>query len=211
MLFPRFLAFAERAWHKASWEDMTDVAQRTKEQQKDWERFAAIVGQGELERLERKGVEYRLDPPGARYGSLKKVVHVWLSISDCYIICVCEIGHCLFYQWCNTNKIPTVSLYMLHTSWLVCIFVILMLRGWVIGLKMLSSCKNTTYFNIIGTSHTIPQQFCYVYYVVPCYCRFNTRRQVHLVVLKKLSLLKYQALLVISVHCYSSSSSRFQK
>lgn len=66
MLFPRFLAFAERAWHKASWEELTDVAQRDKEQQKDWERFAAKVGQGELERLERKGVDYRLDPPGAR-------------------------------------------------------------------------------------------------------------------------------------------------
>lgn len=66
MLFPRFLAFAERAWHKASWEDLTDVAQRDKEQQKDWERFAAIVGKEELERLESEGVEYRLDPPGAR-------------------------------------------------------------------------------------------------------------------------------------------------
>lgn len=69
MLFPRFLAFAERAWHKASWEDLTDVAQRDKEQQKDWERFAAIVGKEELERLESEGVEYRLDPPGARFSN----------------------------------------------------------------------------------------------------------------------------------------------
>lgn len=67
MLFPRFLAFAERAWHKASWEDLTDAAPRGKGQQKDWERFAAQVGQKELKRLERKGVDYRVDPPGARF------------------------------------------------------------------------------------------------------------------------------------------------
>ena len=66
MLFPRFLAFAERAWHKAPWESMKDAVKRNKKHQSDWEKFAQKVGHKELRRLEEKGVMYRLDPPGAR-------------------------------------------------------------------------------------------------------------------------------------------------
>lgn len=50
-------------------------------------------------------------PPGSEVGKLKKVVHVWSSVCDCYISCVSKSRHCLEYQslWCITNKIPTVS------------------------------------------------------------------------------------------------------
>nr|XP_022312507.1 uncharacterized protein LOC111117641 isoform X2 [Crassostrea virginica] len=69
MLFPRFLAFAERAWHKAPWESMKDAVKRNKKHQTDWEKFAQKVGHKELRRLEEKGVSYRLDPPGARFSA----------------------------------------------------------------------------------------------------------------------------------------------
>ena len=63
MLFPRLLAVAERAWHKATdWES-------TKNQtalDADWTRFANAVGYRELGRLDSLGIAYRVPPPGAR-------------------------------------------------------------------------------------------------------------------------------------------------
>ena len=74
MLFPRLLAFAERAWHRAAWEpayragtsySFGDNAVNVAELRKDWSAFSARMP-GHLAQLERSGVAYRLSPPGAR-------------------------------------------------------------------------------------------------------------------------------------------------
>ncbi|XP_061180766.1 beta-hexosaminidase-like [Saccostrea echinata] len=69
MLFPRLLALAERAWHKAPWENIKDLTRRNLKQQTDWEVFANKVGHKELRRLEEKRVKYRLDLPGGRFSN----------------------------------------------------------------------------------------------------------------------------------------------
>jgi hexosaminidase len=74
MLFPRLIAFAERAWHRASWEPAyrpgisysygdgkVDLAAL----KSDWDSFAARIP-AQLKELERDGIFYRLAPPGAR-------------------------------------------------------------------------------------------------------------------------------------------------
>lgn len=73
MLFPRVLALAEHAWHRAPWEPQyragesysygdgkVDRARLTQ----DWSDFAAKMPE-HLQALERAGVMYRLAPPGA--------------------------------------------------------------------------------------------------------------------------------------------------
>lgn len=66
MVFPRLLALAERAWHKAPWESITDVNNRKTELDKDWEAFANTLGYKELGRLDRMGVKYRVPLVGAK-------------------------------------------------------------------------------------------------------------------------------------------------
>ena len=66
MIFPRLLALAERAWHKASWEDITDREKRDETMKADWVKFAGALGNRELVRLDKMGVQYRVPPPGAR-------------------------------------------------------------------------------------------------------------------------------------------------
>lgn len=74
MLFPRFLALSEHAWHRPGWEPQyragasfaygdgkVDEAALTA----DWSAFAAKMPQ-HLRALERAGIMYRLAPPGAR-------------------------------------------------------------------------------------------------------------------------------------------------
>ena len=74
MLFPRLLALAERAWHRAPWEPSyragatysygdgkVDLSELTR----DWSDFAAKMP-SHLKELERSGIMYRLAPPGAR-------------------------------------------------------------------------------------------------------------------------------------------------
>ena len=65
MLFPRLLAVAERAWHQASWEDVSNPA-HNEEKDADWSKFRAAVGGKELRRLDTMGIKYRVPPPGAR-------------------------------------------------------------------------------------------------------------------------------------------------
>ena len=65
-LFPRMIAVAERAWHKADWEDIDDRMGRDKARKLDWEQFANVLGYQELPRLERKAIKYRVPPPGAQ-------------------------------------------------------------------------------------------------------------------------------------------------
>ena len=66
MIFPRLLALAERAWHKAAWEDVREATDREKGLQADWVRFRTVVGLKELPRLDAAGIKYRVPPPGAR-------------------------------------------------------------------------------------------------------------------------------------------------
>lgn len=65
MVFPRVLALAERAWHKAAWESVTTKNQRDEQMKHDWDNFAHALGHKELHRLDNAGIKYRLPPPGA--------------------------------------------------------------------------------------------------------------------------------------------------
>ena len=67
MTFPRLLAFAERSWHKAKFEDSQLPSQLRMEMERDdWEDFANTLGYKELRRLDEIGIQYRIPPPGAR-------------------------------------------------------------------------------------------------------------------------------------------------
>lgn len=66
MIFPRMIALAERAWHKASWEDITDEEERDAKKAGDWANFANTLGYRELGRLDKMAVAYRVPPPGVR-------------------------------------------------------------------------------------------------------------------------------------------------
>ena len=60
MIYPRLLALAERAWHKATWEQTNDHQQR----RADWQQFAARIAGIELDRLAAQGSSFYLPPPG---------------------------------------------------------------------------------------------------------------------------------------------------
>ena len=66
MVFPRLICLAERGWHKADWEYIMNATDREEPQRKDWERFANTIGYKELVRLDRRSVQYAINPPGAR-------------------------------------------------------------------------------------------------------------------------------------------------
>lgn len=76
MIFPRALPLAERAWHRADWEQDYQAGREfqggkthfvdTKALAQDWLRFANLMGQRELAKLDRAGVAYRIPVPGAR-------------------------------------------------------------------------------------------------------------------------------------------------
>ncbi|MDT0174509.1 beta-N-acetylhexosaminidase [Enterobacter sp. BRE11] len=76
MLYPRLLAAAERAWHRAEWEldyqpGREFIGGKTQwvDQhllRKEWQRFASLLGQRELAKLERAGIAWHLPQPGAR-------------------------------------------------------------------------------------------------------------------------------------------------
>ena len=61
MIYPRLLALAERAWHKAGWEADNNSTAKTL----DWQRFANRLGQVELAKLAAQGSDIYLPPPGA--------------------------------------------------------------------------------------------------------------------------------------------------
>jgi len=79
MLFPRMLALAERAWHKADWfvpydyagrkyDSTTSVFSENLRHQRDqaWEMFSATLGFKELAKLEQANIFYRLPTVGAK-------------------------------------------------------------------------------------------------------------------------------------------------
>ena len=71
-MFPRMLAFAERAWHQAAWENVTVCGEQCDTlKQNDWNEFANTLGYKELRRLSDLGVKYYIPPPGARLAKLK--------------------------------------------------------------------------------------------------------------------------------------------
>lgn len=76
MTYPRLLAVAERAWHQANWELDYEKGREFKGNEtqfvdqnallNDWTRFANIMGQRELVRLQQAGIYFRLPIPGAQ-------------------------------------------------------------------------------------------------------------------------------------------------
>ncbi|MGK3140730.1 beta-N-acetylhexosaminidase [Pantoea sp. C2G6] len=76
MIYPRLLAVAERSWHRASWEldyragrEFSGGVTHHVDQQarlRDWQRFANLLGQRELAKLDKAGIAYRLPVPGAK-------------------------------------------------------------------------------------------------------------------------------------------------
>ncbi len=75
-IYPRIMAVAERAWHRAGWEQDYKAGREykggetkhvdTKALHNDWERFANLMGQRELAKMDKAGVGYRLPVPGAK-------------------------------------------------------------------------------------------------------------------------------------------------
>jgi hexosaminidase len=76
MIFPRLLSLAERAWHKASWEDTKNEAERNEKKNREWKTFSNFLVNHELPRLDKLGVKYRLPLPGARFVKFTFLVHV---------------------------------------------------------------------------------------------------------------------------------------
>lgn len=76
MIYPRMISVAERAWHRAVWEQDYQAGREYKGDEtqhvnvsaleKEWERFANLLGSRELAKLDKAGVNYRLPVPGAR-------------------------------------------------------------------------------------------------------------------------------------------------
>ena len=74
MAFPRVLAVAERAWHRASWElnwspgttynTTTDLVPKN-ELADDYNGFVTKLGCNEVFKLQKLGINYRIAPPGA--------------------------------------------------------------------------------------------------------------------------------------------------
>jgi hexosaminidase len=75
MVFPRLLAMAERAWHRAAWEpadiagSVWDYPIDTASLAADWQRFANVLGHKELPKLDKQGVHYRIEVPGGQISS----------------------------------------------------------------------------------------------------------------------------------------------
>jgi len=67
MIYPRILALAERAWHRAGWEAVVDPVERVHQRDVDWEVFANTLGYKELLRLDHMGINYRVPVAAARY------------------------------------------------------------------------------------------------------------------------------------------------
>lgn len=76
MIYPRLIAVAERAWHRAAWEQEYKPGREYKGGETqfvdkqaiaaEWARFASLLGTRELAKLDKAGVQYRLPVPGAR-------------------------------------------------------------------------------------------------------------------------------------------------
>ncbi len=66
MAFPKMLGLAERAWSvQPEWARTAKKDERVHRREKDWNIFVNKLGQDELPRLDRYGVNYRIPLPGA--------------------------------------------------------------------------------------------------------------------------------------------------
>ena len=83
MLFPRLLALAQRAWHKASWESIPKGDIQERERTSDWVKFANTMAHRELGRLDQMGVAYHVPTPGARL-VFQKIPKTSLKVSYTY-------------------------------------------------------------------------------------------------------------------------------
>ncbi|WP_040516073.1 family 20 glycosylhydrolase [Gilvimarinus chinensis] len=63
MIFPRLMALAERAWHKAEWEDKEG---KSEEYREDWQRFLSIIAYRDLPKLDKSGIQFYVPPPGVK-------------------------------------------------------------------------------------------------------------------------------------------------
>jgi len=86
MAYPRLIAVAERAWHQADWETpyqkdrefklgSTEFVNHT-QLLNDWIRFANLMGQRELTKLDLAGIDYRLPIPGAKFDGKQLVANI---------------------------------------------------------------------------------------------------------------------------------------
>ncbi|PHM37998.1 beta-N-acetylhexosaminidase [Xenorhabdus mauleonii] len=76
MIYPRLLPLAERAWYRADWELTYQQGREYKggitryvdisALHHDWQRFANLIGQHELAKLDKARISYRLPVPGGR-------------------------------------------------------------------------------------------------------------------------------------------------
>lgn len=76
MMYPRLIVVAERAWHRAAWEQDYKPGREyqggvtqwvdSRALAADWARFANLTGNRELAKLDKAGIQYRLPVPGAR-------------------------------------------------------------------------------------------------------------------------------------------------
>ncbi|SNY57185.1 hexosaminidase [Arsukibacterium tuosuense] len=83
MLYPRLIALAERAWHKASWEpDKASSAARN-----DWHQFSQRLVSYELPKLQRSNSGHYLPPPGAiRDNGIVKASTAWPGLTIEYSV-----------------------------------------------------------------------------------------------------------------------------
>ena len=64
MLFPRLLAFAERAWHQAEWEGKVSQAAFLPALNRDFSEFTQVVAKRHYPRLVKADINVRIPPPG---------------------------------------------------------------------------------------------------------------------------------------------------
>ena len=101
MIYPRMLALAERAWHKAAWEDTNDEAGRLR----DWQSFAARLSEIELGRLNDSGSSFYLPPPGAKFSNTGWQFNT--ALPHLTIECSTDEGNS--WQVCNTAELAEQS------------------------------------------------------------------------------------------------------
>ena len=97
---PRLIGFAERAWvGQASWGMIVDQEKAVAAMDMDWNRFANIVGQREMPRLDYLygGFNYRLPPPGAV-----------VKMGSCMRISIFQDSHQVYHRWNGTRANSSV-------------------------------------------------------------------------------------------------------
>ncbi|KAK7503362.1 hypothetical protein BaRGS_00005283 [Batillaria attramentaria] len=98
MLFPRFLALVERAWHEPIWErNRADNVTHLRGRERDWAEFANTLGYRELARLDEIGVEYRVPPPGAKISDGRLLTNV--PFPGLHVEYSIDSGH----TWCDVT------------------------------------------------------------------------------------------------------------